>query len=74
MTAKRHQPVRIVSSNMTLFAKAVHLSKRSRVFVLSDTRRLKKLVADARALIVVGLVSENWRPETAEDIDAITKA
>ena len=51
VVGKRHQPVRIARTNMTLLAKLLKLSRSKKVFVLSGANKLERLLADTESLM-----------------------
>jgi hypothetical protein len=51
VVGKRHQPVRIARTNMTLLAKLLKLPRSKKVFVLSGADKLERLLTDTESLI-----------------------
>jgi hypothetical protein len=51
VVGKRHQPVRIARTNMTLLAKLLRLPKSKEVFVLSGADKLERLLTDTESLM-----------------------
>lgn len=51
VVGKRHQPVRIARTNMTLLAKLLKLPRSKKVFVLSGADKLERLLTDTELLM-----------------------
>jgi hypothetical protein len=51
VVGKRHQPVRIARTNLTLIAKLLKLARSKKVFVLSGADKLERLLTDTELLM-----------------------
>ena len=51
VVGKRHQPVRIARTNMTLLAKLLKLPRSKKAYVLSGANKLERLLADTESLM-----------------------